>query len=157
MVYSDVCEAVFLERLNRFVARVDVGGREALCHVKNTGRCRELFIPGTEAFLQRREDRARKTGYDLIAVSKGARIVNVDSQAPNRVLREWVEAGGFLPGAERIRPEYRYLNSRFDFLIDGAGRRAWAFWRWTVLWRPARSSPENPWRCGCKALCRPWH
>ncbi len=124
MMYSDVCEAIFLERLNRFVARVEIGGRAEICHVKNTGRCRELFVPGAQVFLQRHDPGARKTRYDLITARKGSRLVNVDSQAPNRVLREWVEGGGFLPGAERIKPEYAYLSSRFDFLIERAGRRS---------------------------------
>lgn len=122
MTYPNICAAVFIERLNRFVARVEVGGKTELCHVKNTGRCRELFVPGAQVFLQRVEPGARKTRYDLIAVRKGARLVNVDSLAPNRAFREWAEGGGFLPGATRIRPEVRFLNSRFDFLIERGAR-----------------------------------
>ena len=124
MVYRDVCEARFIERINRFVAQVEVDGQAELCHVKNTGRCRELFIPGARCYLERVTPGQRKTALDLIAVWKGERLVNVDSQAPNRVFREWAESGGFLPGAVRVRPEYTYRNSRFDFLIESGGRRA---------------------------------
>jgi sugar fermentation stimulation protein A len=124
MVYADVCEAFFIERLNRFVARVELDGRAELCHVKNTGRCRELFIPGARCHVQRFAPGQRKTALDLIAVWKGERLVNVDSQAPNRVFREWVEGGGLLPGPARVRPEYTYRNSRFDFLIESGGQRA---------------------------------
>ncbi len=124
MVYRDVCKAVFIERINRFVARVEVDGQDELCHVKNTGRCRELFIPGASCHVQRFTPGQRKTALDLIAVWKGERLVNVDSQAPNRVFREWVGGGGFLPGAARVRPEFTYRNSRLDFLIESNGRRA---------------------------------
>ena len=124
MVYRDVCEARFIERINRFVARVEMGGQADLCHVKNTGRCRELFIPGARCYVERFAPGQRKTALDLIAVWKGERLVNVDSLVPNRVFREWAEGGGFLPGAVRVRPEYPYRNSRFDFLIESGGRRA---------------------------------
>lgn len=124
MVYADVCEAVFVERLNRFIARVKVDGQAELCHVKNTGRCRELFIPGARCHVQRSAAGQRKTALDLIAVWKGERLVNVDSQAPNRAFREWAEGGGFLPGITRVRPEFAYRNSRFDFLIESGGRSA---------------------------------
>jgi sugar fermentation stimulation protein A len=124
MVYTDIVEAAFAQRLNRFIATVEIDGETQICHVKNTGRCRELFLPGARAYLQRFEPGARKTEYDLIAVWKGERLVNVDSQAPNKVFREWAESGGFLPGIEKIQPESRYLNSRFDFRLTRNGREA---------------------------------
>jgi len=124
MVYPDICEGIFIERLNRFVAAVEIGGETEICHVKNTGRCRELFVPGAAVALQRHKPGARKTNYDLIAVKKGDRLINVDSQAPNRVFREWAEGGGFLPGIFRVQPEVRFLNSRFDFLLEMDGRKA---------------------------------
>jgi sugar fermentation stimulation protein A len=124
MIYPDICEGSFIERLNRFVAVVEMDGKTEICHVKNTGRCRELFVPGAGVFLQRHEPGARKTNYDLIAVKKRDRLINVDSQAPNRVFREWAEGGGFLPGITRIQPEFRCLNSRFDFLLELSGRKA---------------------------------
>jgi sugar fermentation stimulation protein A len=124
MIYPDIFEASFLQRLNRFVAVVETGGKTEICHVKNTGRCRELFVPGATVFLQRFPPSARKTRCDLIAVRKGERLINVDSQAPNQVFREWAEGGGFLPDILRIQPEYRLLNSRFDFLLERSGRRA---------------------------------
>ncbi len=121
MVYRDIREAFFLDRPNRFLAEVNMDGKIEICHVKNTGRCGELFLPGARVYLERCASGARKTLFDLVVVRKGGRLINVDSQAPNQVFREWVEDGGFLPGAERIQPEYRMLNSRFDFLIERNG------------------------------------
>jgi sugar fermentation stimulation protein A len=118
MIYDGIREAIFLQRVNRFTARVEVGGKEALCHVRNTGRCRELFVPGAAAYVQEAASAARKTRFSLIAVRKGARLVNVDSQAPNAAFGEWAAGGGFLPGIVKMRPEYRFLRSRFDFRID---------------------------------------
>ena len=97
MVYGKILPGVFLARPNRFVAHVDVGGRVEVCHVKNTGRCRELLIPGVKVWLEESANPARKTKYDLIAVEKeregGPLLINMDSQAPNRVFGEWAAAG----------------------------------------------------------------
>jgi len=124
MTYDRVAGAAFVDRPNRFVARVEIGGRLERCHVKNTGRCRELFLPGAAVYVQEAGAGPRKTRFDLIAAKKGERLVNVDSQAPNQVFLEWAQAGGFLPDISRIRPETRFLNSRFDFLIERGGREA---------------------------------
>ncbi len=114
MRYEKIREGVFLARPNRFIAQVAVDGRTETVHVKNTGRCRELLVPGAAVYLAEGANPARKTRYDLVAVQKGSRLVNMDSQAPNAAALEWLRAGNvFGPGAE-IRPEYTYGDSRFD-------------------------------------------
>lgn len=122
MRYEEVVRGAFLERPNRFVARVEVEGQPVVCHVKNTGRCRELLRPGAAVYLARAANPARKTAYDLIAVEKGTLLINMDAQAPNQVFGEWAAAGKFLPGLTALRPEFTWEDSRFDFrLEDGAG------------------------------------
>ena len=114
MKYKNVCRAVFLERLNRFVARVELDGRKETVHVKNTGRLRELLIPGSEVWLARSDNPARKTQYDLIAVrKKNGVLFNIDSQAANAVTLEWLRRQDW----DEIRPEYTYGSSRVDFFM----------------------------------------
>lgn len=120
--YQKVVKGRFIARPNRFIAHVETEGRVEVCHVKNTGRCRELLRPGAAVYLAAAENPARKTRWDLVAVEKGDLLINMDAQAPNRVFREWAEAGRFLPGLTVIRPEYTWEDSRFDFLLeDGDG------------------------------------
>ena len=123
MRYHDVREARFLSRPNRFIAHVELDGKEEVVHVKNTGRCRELLTPGARVWLAEGKNPDRKTRWDLIAVQKGNRLINMDSQAPNQVAREWLEAGGLFPRADRIQPEYTYGNSRFDLYAEAEGRK----------------------------------
>ena len=124
MQYAHVRPAVFLARPNRFVARVLLDGKEETVHVKNTGRCRELLVPGARVYLAEGDSPARKTRYDLVAVEKGELLVNLDSQAPNKVFAQWAQAGGFRPGLTLLRPETTWGNSRFDFYWeDAAGQR----------------------------------
>ena len=118
MQYSKVVQGQFLSRPNRFIARVLVNGQEQRVHVKNTGRCRELLTPGAAVYLAAAENTNRKTAFDLVAAQKGNLLINLDSQAPNRVFHEWVERGGFLSGVTRIRPEYTLGDSRFDFYVE---------------------------------------
>lgn len=120
MRYSDVCEGRFLLRPNRFIAHVEIDGRTEICHVKNTGRCRELLVPGAVVYLERAANPMRKTRYDLIAVRKGDLLINMDAQAPNKVFGEWAAAGGFLPELTAIRPEFTWEDSRFDFRLETA-------------------------------------
>ena len=127
MRYGKIQAARFLRRPNRFVAEVELEGRTEAVHVKNTGRCRELLVPGARVYLTPGENPARKTAWDLIAVEKGPLLINMDAQAPNRVFGEWAAAGGlgFLPSL--LRPETRFGDSRFDFYWeDGPERRG--FW-----------------------------
>lgn len=114
MQYGCVAPAVFLSRPNRFIARVQLGEQTVECHVKNTGRCRELLVPGATVYLERGTNPNRRTAWDLIAADKGGKLINMDAQAPNRVFAEWAR--------ERyadVHPEVRYGQSRLDFCLDG--------------------------------------
>ena len=122
MRYPNVQKAVFLSRPNRFVAQCLVEGEELTVHVKNTGRCRELLVPGAAVWLTRSENPARKTAYDLIAVQKGHRLINMDSAAPNAAFGEFARAGKFLPDAQAVRSEVKYGDSRFDFMLESGGK-----------------------------------
>lgn len=124
MKYDHVLEGYFLKRRNRFAADVKIGGRENICHVKNTGRLRELLVPGTLVCLQESANPDRKTKYDLIAVRKGDKLINIDSQAPNVVAEEWIRAGNLFPEASVIKREKTYGNSRFDLYVEYQSRRA---------------------------------
>lgn len=115
MQYGQVREGRFLSRPNRFIAHVAIDGAETVVHVKNTGRCRELLVPGATVYVERSANPQRKTAYDLIAVEKGGRLINMDAQAPNRVFREF--AGVFDPTAEAVHPEFTYGQSRLDFCL----------------------------------------
>ena len=118
MTYKNINKAVFIDRPNRFIARCEINEQVETVHVKNTGRCKELLIPGTTVFLEKFNAQTRKTNYELISVIKGNRIINIDSQAPNKIFLEWAKSGRFLPDILLIKPEYRFLNSRFDFYIE---------------------------------------
>ena len=120
MRYTKVERGRFMARPNRFIAQVELAGRVETCHVKNTGRCRELLVPGAPVYLEMSDNPARKTKYDLIAVEKGGMLINMDAQAPNKVFKEWASAGRFLPGLTAIRPEFTWGDSRFDFLLEDA-------------------------------------
>lgn len=120
MKYEETCHAIFLDRPNRFIAHVELNGKTETVHVKNTGRCRELLLPGADVILSHSGNPTRKTAYDLIAVYKeGLGLVNIDSQAPNAVVKEWLLSQGF----DVVRPEYRYGDSRIDFYMEKDGRK----------------------------------
>ena len=123
MTYPNITPARFLSRPNRFVAQVTVDGQPITVHVKNTGRCKELLIPGAEVWLVKSDNPARKTAYDLIAVKKGARMVNMDAQAPNKVFYEWAMAGHFVPGLTLLKGEQKHGDSRFDFYWEAGDRK----------------------------------
>lgn len=116
--YGNVRKAVFLERPNRFIARVLLDGEMVVCHVKNTGRCRELLVPGAVVYLEHSANPNRKTAYDLIAVEKGDRLINMDAQAPNKVFAEW--ATEFDPSCTVIHSEYSIGKSRLDFCLESS-------------------------------------
>jgi len=118
MQYLNITKGRFLERPNRFIARVETEEGIQTVHVKNTGRCKELLTPDAEVYLERGTNPNRKTQYDLVAVKKGSRVVNIDSQAPNRVFEEWALCGGFLPQISSLRREYVYGESRLDFCLE---------------------------------------
>lgn len=147
MNYENIRTGIFRERPNRFIAMVEVDGKVEKCHVKNTGRCRELLQPGALVYLQdclgsagttgmpgdfERENKeknskdktsmkknsGRKTRYDVIAVKKGDQIVNIDSQVPNKVVAQWIREGNLFPGEVLVRPEQKYGQSRFDLYLE---------------------------------------
>lgn len=115
MRYKSIEKAVFLNRPNRFIARVLLNEREVVCHVKNTGRCRELLVPGAEVWLEGSDNPNRKTAWDLVAVEKAGKLINMDAQAPNRVFGEWaVRQRGVLA----VHPEVTFGKSRLDFALE---------------------------------------
>ena len=126
MKYKNIRDGVFLLRPNRFIAEVMVGGKREICHVKNTGRCRELLFAGARVILEESENPSRKTRYDLVAVYKGSELINIDSISPNKVFGEWVNSSGYFGNPNLIKPECKYKNSRFDFDIENENRRIFA-------------------------------
>ena len=120
MQYGKVIWAKFIERPNRFVAKVEINGTLETVHVKNTGRCKELLLPGVDVVLSEADNPNRKTRYDLIAVEKaGLGLINIDSQAPNQVMAEWLATQDF----DYIKPEYTYGASRIDFYMERQGQK----------------------------------
>lgn len=120
MKYDNIKKAIFLRRPNRFIAEVDINGRREIVHVKNTGRCKELLIPGCEVWLTAPGTPDRKTTYDLVAVRKDTGVLfNIDSQAPNKVVKEWLDRQDY----DRIVPEYKYGDSRIDFYMERGEER----------------------------------
>lgn len=115
MKYQNIVKAKFIARPNRFIAKVDLDGNELVVHVKNTGRCKELLIPGCSVYLEKANNPERKTPYDLVAVEKDGRIINIDSQAPNTVVKEWLLAQNYYT---KVKPEYKYGDSRIDFYME---------------------------------------
>ena len=121
--YEKMERGAFLSRPNRFVAHVRISGREEICHVKNTGRCRELLLPGAEVWCQHHDDPGRKTAWSLITVRKGERRVNLDSQVPNKLALDYVKQGGLGFAPQMVKPEQTYGNSRFDLYYEAGERR----------------------------------
>ena len=126
MKYENVEKGQFISRPNRFIADVLINGKAEVCHVKNTGRCKELLIPNCTVYLDKSSNTDRKTKYDLIAVQKGEKLINIDSQAPNKAFGEWIENGGYFKDVILIKPECKYKNSRFDFYIETEDRKIFA-------------------------------
>ncbi|MBO7209268.1 MAG: DNA/RNA nuclease SfsA [Clostridia bacterium] len=118
MEYNNIVEGVFLSRPNRFIAKVQINGKEETVHVKNTGRCKELLVPGAKVYLARTDNPDRKTKYDLVSIYKNERLINMDSQAPNKIFGEWLSQK-----VDYLKPEYKYGNSRFDFYGEHNGKK----------------------------------
>lgn len=127
MEYENISRGSFIKRPNRFIARVEIQKDGKSCeetvHVKNTGRCRELLLPGAEVYLEKSGSAQRKTAYDLVAVKKGEVLINMDSNAPNKAVKEWLEAGKYFEDVETVRPETTFGSSRFDFYVEAGGRK----------------------------------
>ena len=124
MRYERMEEAVFESRPNRFIAHVRIGDKLETVHVKNTGRCRELLVPDVEVILEKNDNPARKTKYDLICVNKEGRWINMDSQAPNAAAAEWIAAGNLFREKVTVQREKTYGNSRFDLYVESLERKA---------------------------------
>ena len=122
MRYDNMTPGIFRSRPNRFIAHVEIDGQEEVVHVKNTGRCRELLVPGCTVYCQKSDKPDRKTKFDLIAVRKGARLINMDSQAPNKAVGEWLASGG-LGEITELRAEVKHGDSRYDFAFRKDGKR----------------------------------
>lgn len=128
MKYKNIKRAIFIERHNRFIASVEVDGKIELAHVKNTGRCKELFINGAEVYIQQANSETRKTRWSIIGVKKGEHLINIDSQVPNKVVKEALENGVLeldrhIGQIKVIKPEYTYGNSRFDLYFETESER----------------------------------
>ncbi len=121
MNYQNIHKGTFISRPNRFIAQVEINGRAEICHVKNTGRCKELLVEGCTVLCEKSDNPARKTKFDLVAVYKGSRLINMDSQAPNKAAFEAIPR--LFEGVTLIKPEYTYKSSRIDFYIEASGER----------------------------------
>ena len=122
MQYNGMKPGIFLSRPNRFIANIEIDGQPQVCHVKNTGRCRELLQPGVTVWCERAQNPNRKTGFDLITVEKGSRLINMDSQAPNIAVGEWLASGG-MGDITALKAESVHGDSRYDFSFEKDGRR----------------------------------
>jgi len=124
ILYKDIRKGIFISRPNRFIAEVEIDGKKEICHVKNTGRCRELLTPGVTVYANYADNPARTTAYDLIAVYKGDILVNIYSCAPNLVFGEYVRQGKFFDDVTYVKSEAKYGSSRFDFYVETAASKA---------------------------------
>lgn len=118
MKYNNILKGKFISRPNRFIAHIEINNEIEICHVKNTGRCKELLTPNAEVFVQKNDNPKRKTKFSLIGVKKNNRMINMDSQVTNKVVHEWILRGGLFKNIVKIKPEAKYNNSRFDFYIE---------------------------------------
>lgn len=123
MIYENIRPGIFLSRPNRFIAQVEINSRVEKCHVKNTGRCAELLIPGATVMVQPVNRPGRLTGYDLVSVWKGDRLINMDSAVPNKVFAEYLRGSQYIKDLTLIKPETRFGNSRFDFYLEAGERK----------------------------------
>lgn len=123
MKYNNIVQGEFIERPNRFIARVRIEEKEEIVHVKNTGRCKEILIPGAKVYLEKSNNPNRKTSYDLVAACKGNRIINIDSQLPNYLVEEWLKNQSLITDIKYVKREKTFGNSRFDFYIETEQRK----------------------------------
>ena len=158
MRYDRIYKAKFIERPNRFIAYAELNGKKETVHVKNTGRCAELLRPGADIYIQESDNPSRKTRWDLIAVKKGSRMINMDSQIPNKVVKEWIEQGNLFGNVTLIRPETVYKNSRFDLYVESGKRKAFIEVKGVTLEENnIVRFPDAPTERGIKHLCELMH
>ena len=152
MIYENMVAGRFVARPNRFIAHIEIDGKVEICHVKNTGRCKELLQPGVTVWCEKAKNPERKTKYDLIAVQKGHRLINMDSQAPNAAAKEWLEGGG-LGEIQNLRPETFYGDSRFDFSFEREGKQCYLEVKGVTLENDGICAfPDAPTQRGAKHL-----
>ena len=152
MEYANMVPGIFRARPNRFIAHVEIGETLEICHVKNTGRCKELLVPGATVWCQEFDSATRKTKFDLISVQKGNRIINMDSQAPNAAAKEWLAQGG-LGEIEELRSEVFHEDSRFDFSFIKDGKRCFLEVKGVTLEKDGICAfPDAPTERGVKHL-----
>ena len=152
MQYQNMVPGIFLARPNRFMAHVAIAGNTEICHVKNTGRCRELLPPGAAVWCQKFDNPNRKTKFDLITVKKGDRLINMDSQAPNTAAKEWLLSGG-LGEISALKAEYTHGDSRFDFSFLKNGQRCFLEVKGVTLEQDGICAfPDAPTQRGVKHL-----
>ena len=153
MKYTNIIKAKFINRPNRFISYVNIEGKTESAHVKNTGRCKELLIPNTNVYLEIAENPDRKTKYDLITVEKDNTLVNIDSQAPNKVIEEWLKKGKIFSKKAVIKREFTYKKSRFDFYVEDGKRKAFIEVKGVTLERDGIAYfPDAPTERGVKHI-----
>lgn len=151
MNYTDITEGIFIDRPNRFIANVEINGKKTVCHVKNTGRCKELLISGTKVYLQHSDNPARKTEFDLIAVEKGNILINIDSAAPNKAAAEYIRK--IFGENAIIKQEVKYGTSRIDFFVESNGEKWFIEVKGVTLEQNGRAYfPDAPTLRGVKHL-----
>ncbi|MCL2047035.1 MAG: DNA/RNA nuclease SfsA [Oscillospiraceae bacterium] len=123
MTYESISSGIFISRPNRFLAQIEISGVVEPCHVKNTGKLAELLIPGAKVYVNRADNPNRATKYDLVSVFKGERLYNIDSQAPNKAFKEYLESGRYIDGITHIKAEAKHGSSRFDFYVETTDRK----------------------------------
>ena len=123
MKYENMTVGKFISRPNRFIANVEIDGKIEVCHVKNTGRCRELLTPNATVYVQKNNNPNRKTNFSLIGVLKGDKKINMDSQVTNKVVNEWIHEGNLFDDVTLVKPECKYKNSRFDFYVETKSKK----------------------------------
>lgn len=158
MKYNKIISAKFIKRMNRFVALCDIDGQETYCHVKNTGRCGEILLEGAVCYLEKSDNTERKYQYSLVAVRKGERLINIDSQAPNKAVGEFLSEGKLFADIENLKAEKTYGNSRFDFYFEHGEKKAFLEVKGVTLEKHGRVFfPDAPTERGTKhlnELCR---
>ena len=153
MKYKNVKEGRFISRPNRFIAKVEIDGAEETVHVKNTGRCKELLVPGCRVFLERSDNTNRKTLYDLVAVEKEELLINMDSQAVNDAAEEWLKKGYLFSPNATVKREVTHQRSRFDFYIEDGERKCFLEVKGVTLEKDGRALfPDAPTERGVKHL-----
>lgn len=153
MRYDKIKKGIFIERPNRFIALVEIEGTIEVCHVKNTGRCKELLTERAEVLVQECGHPGRKTKYDLISVWKGPRLINMDSQAPNTIFREWLNSGAYFQDLKIIKPEQKYGKSRFDYYLETSKKKIFVEVKGVTLeYNDIALFPDAPTERGVKHL-----